>query len=317
MAKYYSKLLKLLVLPLADKAMKTNIASSLNQIKRLRGYSPDNIIKWQNKQLNTLIDYAYNHTRYYKKIFQQEGLLPDDIRSISDLEMLPTLTKEIVRQNFDDIISNSIQSIPHIKSSTGGSTGDPMQYRLDHRSWSISNANTIINWGKVGYNYGDQYIALGSSSLFVNKKPLLKHQIYYRLKNKIGLNGINMSDEVCRQYISLIRNKKIRFIYGYASSIYLLAKYVLMHNERVKVYACFPSSEVLREQFRKTIQEAFQCPIMDYYGANDGGITAFAHEKGFWEVGYNCLVRVENPDQNGFGPALLTDLFNFAMPLIN
>jgi phenylacetate-CoA ligase len=56
---------------------------------------------------------------------------------------------------------------------------------------------------------------------------------------------------------------------------------------------------------------------MDSYGANDGSITAFAHKKHFFEVGYNCLVRVENPDQNGLGPALLTDLFNYAMPLIN
>ena len=181
----------------------------------------------------------------------------------------------------------------------------------------MSNANTIINWEKVGYNYGDQYIALGSSSLFVNKKPSLKHQIYYRLKNKIGLNGINMSDGVCKDYIALIRKKKIRFIYGYASSIYLLAKYARAYNQELKIHACYPTSEVLTDRFRKTIQEAFKCEIMDCYGAHDGGITAFATEKDFFEVGYNCLVRVENPDQNGLGSALLTDLFNYAMPLIN
>lgn len=305
------------VLPLADKAMKTNIASSYRKIKQMRHYSSDEILEWQKRRLRLLIEHACNHIKYYNILFKRISLLPADIKSISDLEKLPVLTKKIIRENFNDIIPDNIQSIPYNKSSTGGSTGDPLKYWVDNRSWSMANANTIINWERVGYNYGDQYIALGSSSLFVNKKPSLKHQIYYRLKNKIGLNGINMSDEVCKDYISLIRKNKIRFIYGYASSIYLLAKYAQAHNQDLKVYACFPTSEVLTDQFRKTIQAVFKCEIMDSYGANDGGITAFAYKKGFFEVGYNCLVRVDNPDQNGLGPALLTDLFNYAMPLIN
>jgi phenylacetate-CoA ligase len=98
---------------------------------------------------------------------------------------------------------------------------------------------------------------------------------------------------------------------------FLLAKYVLKHSEKMDIRGCFPTSEVLTDQFRQTIQKAFQCNIVDCYGAHDGGVTAFAHQKGYFEVGYGCLVRIENPDENGQGPALLTDLFNYAMPLIN
>jgi phenylacetate-CoA ligase len=126
-----------------------------------------------------------------------------------------------------------------------------------------------------------------------------------------------MSDEVCKDYINLIKKKKIRFIYGYASSIYLLAKYALVHNEKISLSACFTTSELLQDHFRSTIKNAFLCEILDCYGANDGGINAFARSEGFFEVGYNCFVRIESPDQNEIGPALLTDLFNFAMPLIN
>lgn len=313
----YSTFLKTIILPFADKAMKTSIASSYRKIKSMRRYSPDEIRQWQNTKLRKLLQHAYIHTRFYNKVFKKSGMLSDHIKSISDLGKLPPLTKKIIRNNFDDIVPDNIQSIPNQKSSTGGSTGNPLVYLLDHRSWSMSNANTIFNWEKVGYHYGEKYIALGSASLFVNKSASLKHQIYYRLKNKIGLNGINMSDEVCREYIALIRKKKIRFIYGYASSIYLLAKYAQAHNEALSVHACFPTSEVLTDQFRKTIHETFRCEIMDSYGAHDGGITAFASEDGFFEVGYNCLARIENPNKPGQGPALLTDLFNYAMPLIN
>ena len=297
--------------------MKTDIASAYRKIKQMRSYSPDLIYNWQLEHLRLLITHAYANTRYYNRLFKTIGLHPSDIRTISDLKKIPSLTKEIIRENFYDIIPNNIESIPHKKSATGGSTGDPLIYWLDNRSWSICNANKIVSWEKVGYNYGDPFIALGSTSLFVDRKPSLKHQIYYRLKNKIGLNGITMSDEICNDYISLIKKKKIRFIYGYASSIYLLARYSQTHDQYLNITACFPTSEVLKDRFRKTIKDGFKCAIMDCYGANDGGITAFSLENNPYEVGYNCLVNVDKSNQDGVGAALLTDLFNYAMPLIN
>ena len=57
---------------------------------------------------------------------------------------------------------------------------------------------------------------------------------------------------------------------------------------------------------------------MDCYGANDGGITAFSHEEGIFEVGYDTVFRLEHsePIESTY-PILVTDLFNYAMPLIN
>lgn len=317
MSKLHSNLIKTIVLPIADMAMKTNLASSYKLISRMQSYSSEEITNWQNKQLKFLIEQAYNHSKYYNRLLNNSGVLPDDINSIEDLVKLPALTKETIRDHFDEIIPDNIKLFPYKKSATGGSTGDPLKYLLDNRSWSMTNANSIINWEKVGYKYGDKFIALGSTSLHVSKSTSLKHKIYYKIKNKIGLNGINMSDEVCEDYINFIKREKIYFIYGYASAIYLLAKYALENNKDVKIQACFPTSEVLTDHFRKTIHEAFYCEILDCYGANDGGVTAFAKEKGFFEVGYNCLVRIENPDQHGVGPALLTVLSNYAMPMIN
>lgn len=297
--------------------MKTSLSSCYEKIKEMRGYSPEEIAQWQDLRVRKLLHHAYFRTRYYRKLFDELGLHPDDIKSRDDVNKLPILDKSTVLAYFDQIISDNIDYIPHKVSATGGSTGDPMPYLLDHDSWSFSNANSIINWEKTGYKYGDKYLALGSTSLFINKKESLKHKIYYALKNKVARNGINMSESVCMEYMALIKKKKIRFIYGYASSIYLLAKHVLEQNEKVRLVACITTAEILTDQYRKTISEAFQCKILDAYGAHDGGITAFSHEKGFYETGYNCLVRVEKKEINGQGAALLTDLTNFAMPLIN
>ncbi len=317
MSSTYNKILMNTVMPLADRIMHTDIVHFYKKIKEMQQWSKEEIDNWQNTKLQMFLMHAYNNTVYYNNLFNKIKIEPGDIKSRDDLKAVPVLTKKNIRDNFKDIIPSNIDSIPHKKTSTGGSTGNPLIYYQDYNSWSFCNANNIINWERTNYRYGDKFIALGSTSLFVSKKTSLKHKIFYKLKNKVGLNGVNMSDEVCKGYIDFIKKNKIRFIYGYASSIYLLSKYVIKANQKVEIKACFTTSEVLQDHFKDSISEAFDCDIMNCYGANDGGITAFSLNDCPFNIGYNCLVRTESYGDENNGPALFTDLFNYAMPLIN
>jgi phenylacetate-CoA ligase len=317
MLKIKSFTIKNLILPLADRAMRTNLKSSYSHLEKLSKLTKEELTLWQSKKLNELITHAYYHTSYYKQIFDDIGLSPRDVRSVNDLSLLPVLTKENIKSNFENLIPDNIQLYPFKESATGGSTGNPMTYYLDNRSWSMINANAIFNWEKTGYTYGSKFIALGSTSLFVNKKSSLKHQLYYKIKNKVGLNGINMSADVCSSYLKIIASQKIEFIYGYASSIYLLADFALKNNIKTNIKACFPTSEVLTSHYRSIIESAFQCQVLNGYGANDGGINAFEQRDGFFDVGYNSLIRIDDPTFIKEGSALITDLFNYSMPLIN
>ena len=291
MSKRYSNVLKRMILPLGDVVMGTNLKAYYQLIIKMQTWSKDEIFNWQNTRLHDLISHAYSNTDYYHNIFNKNGINPHDIKTIEDLEIIPDLTKKDIINNFEKLIPKNIQRIRHIVSSTGGSTGDPMKFLLDKDSWSFSNANNIINWERTSYNYGDKFIALGSTSINVDGKLSLKHRLYYKLKNKIALSGINMSDEVCKEYLTFIINHKIKYVYGYASAIYLLARYAKANNIYPSIDACFPTSEILTPVYRETIERAFSCKIVNCYGAHDGGITAFEHQKDFFEVGYNSIDR--------------------------
>jgi phenylacetate-CoA ligase len=318
MNKIYVKLLKSVMLPFADRVMSTKIMHYYHQIHRMRLWSNIEVENWQNKNLKRLINHAYNNTKYYRQLFDEKSLRPDDVNSIKDLDKIPILTKKDIIANFDNLIPNNISKIKYKSKATGGSSGDPLNYLLDNNSWSFTNANNIINWERTSYLYGNKYLALGSYSINVGKKTSFKHKFYYFLKSKIGVSGINMSDEVCKLYLNKINKENIKYIYGYASAIYMLAKYSLENKIPVSVNACFPTSEVLTSLYRTTIIEAFNCWVVNCYGANDGGITAYEHEKECFEVGYNCLVRTKKTEStHGLNAALITDLLNYAMPLIN
>jgi phenylacetate-CoA ligase len=316
MNKGYSFAIKSFILPVGDKLMKTSVSYFLKKIKKLNKYTSEEITIWQNNQLKLLINHAYTNTNYYRQLFDNHNICPEDIKSPADLDKIPVLTKKDIRNNYEDLTPSNITSIPHQKSSTGGSTGAPLVYLLDNESWSFATANKINNWERIGYSYGDKFIALGSSSLFVGKKKSLVHTLYYKLKNKIEFDGISMSDKACQKCINLIQKRKVKYIYGYASAIFLLSKFVLKSKTHLKIVACIPTSEVLTDTYRDTIQKAFNCTIFNEYGASDGGMTAFEHKEGCFEVGYNTIVRTINSESQS-KKIILTDTLNFSMPLIN
>ena len=315
MRKIYACFLEFIVFPLADKVMKTKLMYYYHKIKQMEKWSAVEIENWQFENLKKLIVYAYENTVYYKELFDRIQIKPEDIRTTSDLSKIPFLTRELILENFDKLVSKKVKTIPHIQVMTGGTTGTPMTYLLDKISWSFSNADYIVNWEKAGFKFGDKHVALGGSSIFGGHGSSLKHIIYYGLKGKIKLDGMNLSDEVLKSYVDLIKKKRIKYIYGYASSIYLLAKYVATHKISLKINACFPTSEILTDNYREAILEAFNCTIVNCYGAHDGGITAFEHKRDTFEVGYNVFIRVQTNKTKG--PILLTNLLNYAMPMIN
>jgi len=281
-------------------------------------WSAEEIVDWQNERLRQLVNHAYYNTKYYHNVMKLRGLLPKDIKSYQDLKKLPVLKKQDILDNQLDFISSSSGKRDYIRSSTGGSTGDPLRFLLDKKTWSFTTANRIYSWGKFGYRLGNKYVALGSSSLFPVNNRSIKHQIYYNLIGKVPLNAMNVSEDVLLSYLKLVNNNDIKFIYGYASAIYLLAKCAIKEQiTSSNIKGCFPTSEILLDKYRGAIESAFNCKVMDFYGAHDGGISAFEIEKGYYHVGYNCILEIDKENNEiNTGKLLTTDLINHSFPFI-
>ena len=303
------------ILPLADIIFHTSISVWYKRITKMQFWTPDEIKEWQLKRLKKLINHAYDNTRYYHELFDSLGLKPKDINSFEDLEKIPPLTKDIIRERFDDILAINHKDFKYKKSSTGGSTGVPTKYIKDNDSWGFDNAFYFFAWQQIGYCYGDKFLALGGASIFPKNKKSFLHTYYYKLKGKIPFNAMNLSDDVLNRCVDFILKENIHYIYGYASSIFLLAKYVERKGLQSKfsIKACFPTSEILTDTYRETIEKVFGCQVVDSYSANDGGIVAYKLTGGF-KVGYNCITQIL--EGGNFGTALLTDVTNMVFPFI-
>lgn len=305
-----------LILPLAAKLMGLRIVYWYKQICKMNTWSKEQVKNWQSEHLQYLVNHVYNHTVYYRNLFDKLELTPADIQSVEDLKKLPIITKEIAIAHYDEIVPDNLSSFPYRKRKTGGTTGEPMHYLMDENNWGYTSAAKIYSWKTTSYQYGDKFVAMGSASLF-SKKPSILRRIYDRIRREYPLNTVNLTDELCEKYATYIKKNKIEYIYGYAASIYIFTSYVAKQNIDLKqIKGVFTTSENLTDAYRSLIEKTYGCKVMDCYGANDAGITAYEITRGHYHVGYNVLCEIVNPIEENTGTILTTNLLNYTFPLL-
>lgn len=275
----------------------------------------------QDKALSRMIHFAVEEVPYYSRLFKSLNLTPDDIRTTSDLRLLPVLTKDIIRAQPGEFVPKSISHHKYVEQVSSGSTGTPFKFRMS--DYALTVALLYRGWGYGGYNLGDPMIILAGAALAVNPKQTIKKAVQEVSRNTTLLSSFDLKDNILKKYADIVIRKKPRFIRGYPSSIFLLSKYIQDHHINVpQLKGVFTTAEKLYPTQRKTIGEAFDCPVYDTYGIYDGGIGAYecsAHNGMHIDTERAVLEVIDedgNPKENGEGRIICTTLQNFAMPLI-
>jgi len=97
-------------------------------LEKSQRWSYKQLKEWQLYQLNILLKHVYKNVPYYKNVFIERGLKPDDIQDLSDLKKLPYLTRDLVRENSEDLIAKNFPRSKGLYFTTGGSTGTPLGF---------------------------------------------------------------------------------------------------------------------------------------------------------------------------------------------
>jgi phenylacetate-CoA ligase len=105
-----------------------------------RQFTPENIISVQSEKLRRLVRYCFD-VKYYRELFANVGIKPEDITSVQDLPKIPFLTKEELRGRFWDFLPRQLPSCR--VSRTSGSTGIPVCILSDRNSRMFNSAAVI------------------------------------------------------------------------------------------------------------------------------------------------------------------------------
>src|SRR5690554_5234213 len=110
-----------------NKRLKGNFKEYFNYLKESQWLSKVEIEDSQLNDLKKLLIYCNYNIPYYQKIFKQINFIPEDIKSIKELEKLPILTKEDVRNNYNELINPNFKG-KVVESHTSGSTGKSLKF---------------------------------------------------------------------------------------------------------------------------------------------------------------------------------------------
>lgn len=278
----------------------------------------------QEEQLKKLVSFAYENVPYYTKLLNQLGLRPTDIATIKDLEKLPIITKHDIKKNWDDLVPNNMGKSKCVYSSTGGSTGDPLKYRMSVDDYERRVALKYRGWTYAGYRLGDKIAIIAGSSLVPNTKSEIKTKAKDLFFNWRHYSSFQMSEENLHKYFHNINKWKPGFFRGYASSLYLFAKFISDNALRLEFQpkAIFSTSEKLFRRQREVIEQIFRAKVFDNYGLGDGGISAHECEEhcGMHISMERSILEVVNHENKQViaqqGKILATGLYNYSLPFI-
>ena len=284
-------------------------------------YTSTQIYEYQLEKLRRTCMYAYQYVPYYKKLFNECGFNPMELRYIDQIEKIPFLTKKNLQENKDELISTKFPKKQLDYFTTGGSTGIPTGLYSSKNLVNKENAFFSYIYGKLGFSQQfSKHAIIRGGFIGSEDEPIMKEH------NRFYMSSYYMTDNNMLKYIETINKEKIQYIRAYPSAIFMLAYFMERNNippiETVK-YILLASENIYPEQ-RDLIERMFCCKTFGHYGhvervclAPECECTQKYHF--MWQYGYTELLNCNNEKGMKEGETVEivgTSFDNYGMPLI-
>lgn len=288
-------------------------------------WSKEKLEEYQMQQLEKLLKHSFENVPYYRRIFNERGLKPKDIKNIDGLRKLAYLTKNIVRENLPDLIAQNYPKSKLKYVTTGGSSGIPLGFYWEEGvTCPKERAFVWRQWNWAGFRFGEKRVTLRGKVINKYKRGKRQWWEYDPKYDALILSSYDMTEENLFKYVDAINKFKPVAIQGYPSSLYILANFLKNSNLRIKNIKCIlASSETLYPNHREIIEGYLGAKIYDHYGNTERNTLIMECEKGSYhiisEYGIVELIGKDgNPinKQDEIGEIVASGFNNYAMPFI-
>ncbi len=304
-------------------------AGELAQMRYLREFeqtqflSTEAIRELQWQRLRKLLHHAYLQCPFYRSRFDRAGLTPHDFRGLEDLRVLAVLEKREIQEQGEEMVARDWPRSDLIANQTGGSTGAPVPFYLCKDRKCSRAAATLRHNRWAGWRIGDRAAVIWGAP---QDRPSDSWRARLRgalLREPLWLDTANITEEsLARFHIDLLRYRP-RIIQAYARSAVLFARYLQTRGLTPhRPHSIVTSAEVLEADERRLLEDVFGCPVFNRYGCREVSVIASecsAH-RGLHIMAEGLYIEIETPQgpaaPGEMGSILVTDLLNYAMPLI-
>lgn len=261
----------------------------------------DKLEKLQGDKLKKLAKYVYDNVEFYKKKFDELGIKPDDIKSVSDITKLPLTWKTDLRDNYPfKLNAVPMEEIVRIHASSG-TTGKPttVSYtQKDIDDWTELMSRTVVAPGitkkdiiQNAYGYGLFTGGLG---------------FHYGAEN-IGATVIPISGGNTERQLLIMQDfgsTVLTCTPSYALYIAEYAKNQGIDVEKLQLKKAICGAEPWSDNLRKTIEDVLNIDAYDIYGLSEiygPGVSVECEQKDGMHIWEDFFI-VEVLDKENYEP---------------
>jgi len=305
----------------------TKVAKAyLLDINRVWKLNEEKIKKHQDKALRNTIKYAYTVPIYHQK-YKKANIHPNDITGIKDIEKLPFITKNDLRNaKLEDLIPKGTNEKKLLRVSTSGSTGrsvsiysDPYTVFKTFMGFIRTIKEHDINWRKNRMTIISDQSPESAEEAYFSRVTLPSVNSFFSMDN---IQSLHVGEKP-EKMIEKINKFNPEMIGGYPGILKILA--ILKRQgkgENIQPRIISSSGSILDQYTREYIEKSFNTKIFDMYGATECSPIAFQCKKGNYHVmsdfSYMELVEYDKKciSPGDVGNLVITRLFGKGTPII-
>ncbi|NBC05218.1 MAG: hypothetical protein GVY20_16160 [Bacteroidetes bacterium] len=289
-------------------------------LKRSKDFSYERLVEHQNKKLRSIIHHAYQHVPYYREVFDGNGIKPKDIRTKQDLPAIPVLTKEIVRERYDDLIADNAEQFNPYENMTSGSTGMPLKF-LQDKNVSIARFTFFWRiWKMAGYKPYMRWAQVDGMFLGSEENPWK----YNRMLNSLQISAFFLDQQNCKRILDKLSEFNPKILRGYPTAIYTLAQFIdhTSYEINFSLKSIITYSENLLPEYRSKIEKVFDCPVFDVFSQWEAVclISECEEHQLHQHMEFSVMELLNENNQpvnkNEEGEITATSFYNYSMPFI-
>lgn len=291
--------------------------------EKIECMSREDMKKLQDERLVAQVKHVYENVPYYKKLMDEKGVTPDDIKSTDDLHKLPFLTKNDLREAYPyGLLAKPLADCVRIQS-TSGTTGKRVvafYTQKDLDLWEDCCARAIVAAGgtnedvcQVCYGYG----------LFTGGPGLNGGS------HKVGCLTLPMSSGNTERQIQFMRDLKSTILCctpSYAAYIGETLHDMGYGPEDISLKAGIFGAEPWTEEMRKEIERLLGIKAYDIYGLTETsgpGVSFECSEQTGMHINEDHFIaEIIDPDtgevlpEGSKGELVFTSITKEAFPLL-
>ena len=299
------------------------------KLKRNLNKSRSKIKKTREGKLKKLLYYVYENSSFYRQLYKSRGIRKRDLSDIK-IEQLPVINKEMVMNNFDDIVTDDNISREIVEDflekakkptsllqnkyrviHTSGSTGEVGYFLYNKKEWDYIKAVAL----RIFDNFSlkpKRYAFIGASegnyagiSLFLSPVDQIE-ELFYQDYLVININ------HSLRKYYNRLTGLDPHNLTGYPSAVKILAELQREGKIDISPDTIVCGGEPFSEMEKRYITNTWGIKPVNYYATSESLMIGVQRPEDRGIYIFDDINYIEMQENR----TLLTNLYNYTQPLI-